>query len=99
VFLGENSRSQSGIGVSVDHWDASLHDYRSAVEFPSHEMYRGTSDLYPVLQRLTLSIQSGERWKKRGVDVQNGLRKRLEEWCADQPHVASQADEANVTRA
>ena len=28
-----------------------------------------------------------------------GLRKRLEERCADQPHEASETDQADITRA
>ena len=33
------------------------------------------------------------------MDVQNGLWIRLEERCADQSHVTSQTDEADITRA
>jgi hypothetical protein len=99
MFLDENPRRHNGIGVTVEHRDDPLHDNRSTVEFLGHEVHRSAGNLDPVLQRLTLSVHSGERRKKRGVDVQNGLRKRLEERCADQPHVASQTDEANITRA
>jgi hypothetical protein len=36
-------------------------------------VHRGAGHLHPVLQRLTLSIQPGERREERGVDVQNGV--------------------------
>ena len=99
MFLDENTRSHRGLGVVVEDLNGPLHDDRSAVELLGHEVHRGASNLYPVLQRLTLSVQSGERRKERGVDVQNGLRIRLEQRCADQPHVAGQTYETNITRA
>ena len=99
MLLTENPRSHSGIGVVVEHRHGPLHDDRSAVECLGHEVHGGTSNLYAVLQRLTLGIQSRKRRKERGMDIQNGLRKRLEERCADQSHVPSQTHETNVTSA
>ena len=54
--------------------------------------------LHAVLERLTLRIQARERGQERRVNVQNAIRKRVEQRRADQPHVAGQADEIDTRR-
>ena len=99
MFLDKNPRRQRGTGITVEHGDRPLHDDRPAVECVRHEVDRGASDLYPVLQRVTLSVHARERRKERRMDVQNGLRKRLEERRADHTHVPGKAHKTNIARA
>ena len=51
-----------------------------------------------MLERLALRVDAGKRRQQRRVDVEDGVRKRVEERRADKPHVAGQADEPDVAR-
>ena len=58
-----------------------------------NQMHRTAADLDALLERLALSVQSGERGKERGMNVQDAVLERPDEPGAHQPHVAGKADE------
>ena len=56
------------------------------------EVNRDASDLAAVVERLRPAVDAGERWEKRGVDVEDAVRKRGEELGLHDAHEASEND-------
>lgn len=99
MLLDEDARRQRIDRVIVQHRHAALHDDRAAIELRCHKVHRHTGELYAVLERLSLRVDARKRRKERRMDIENGIRKRLEHGSADEPHEPSQADQADMTRA
>ena len=98
MLLDEDPRAQRVGRISVEHRHRPLNDDRSAIELRRHQVHGHAADLDAVLERLALRVDARKRRQQRRVDVQDGVRKRLEERRADQPHVAGQADEPDIAR-
>jgi len=76
-----------------------LKNDRPGVELAVHQMYGGAGDAHAVFERLTLSVETGERRKKGRMNIQNRVGKRLEKRRPHHAHVPSEADQINPTGA
>ena len=85
-------------GVVVAHGHRGLQHDGAVIEPRGHQVDGRAGDLHAVLERLPLGIDAGERRQQRGVDVENGVRKRLEKRCSDEPHETGETHERDVTR-
>ena len=65
--------------VVIEHRHGRLQDDRTAVELCRHEVHGRTAHPDAMLERLALRVETGERGKQRGVDVQNAIGERIEE--------------------
>src|SRR4051812_39710103 len=66
------------------------HDW-TGVELTGHEVYRRARDADSMGPRLSLSVDAWKRGEQRGVDVEDAVRKRVQEGLAQEPHEAGKA--------
>ena len=93
-------RADSVATVSlVENRHAGLHDDRAGIELAGDEVHGRSGDLHAVPERLLLGIDAGERRQQRRMDVEHGVRKRVEQPRADQTHETGEADEADAALA
>ena len=59
-------------------------------------MHGRTGHADAVVERLLLRVEAAERREQRWVDVQDPVRKRLQERLANQTHEAGQADKHDI---
>ena len=57
------------------------------------------ADLYSVVDRLLLGVESRERGQQRRMDVEDAVGERLDERRTDEAHEAGQADKPDVAGA
>ena len=98
VLLDEDARRQRLDRVVVEHRNRRLQDDRPAVELGGHQMHGRAGHPDAVLERLTLRVEAGKRGQQRRVDVEDAVRKRVEQRRADQPHEAGEADQLHAAR-
>ena len=96
MFLDQNARGE-GVGrvLVVDRHDGLEHD-RASIELRGNDVHGGTTDLDAVVPRLGLPVEPGEGRQERWMDVEDAVRERLDERCAQQPHETSEAHERDV---
>ncbi len=99
MLLDQDALRQRLHGVIVPDWNRRLHDNRPRVELGAHEVDGGARYTHAVLEGLALGVKTGERRKKRRVDIQNPVGKRMEERWPDDAHVPRKADEIDAARA
>ena len=88
MLLLQDARGQRVFVVIRQHRDGALHDDWPVVEVLVDEMDAAAADLHSVVKGLLLSFQSGKCGQQRRVDIENALRKLLNEPGRQQPHVA-----------
>jgi len=98
MLLAEDARRQRLGGVVIAHWHGSLDDDGTAIELRRDEMHGHAGDLHAILDRLALSVYSRERGEERRMDVENGVRKGVDERRPNAPHEAGQAHQTHVAR-
>ena len=63
------------------------------------EVHGGAGDAHAVLERLPLRVEAGKRRQQRRMDVEDAVRKRVEQRRADEAHEAGETDELDAARA
>ena len=99
MFLYQNSGRQRFRRIVFKYWYGSLNDDWTAIQLRGDKVHRYSTHPYPVLDCLTLRVQSRERRQQRGMDVENRIRELFDERGTDEPHESRKADEADVSRA
>src|SRR5687767_8713454 len=98
MFLDEDARGQRVCRVSVDHRHRTLDDDGARVEILRHEMHGHSADLRTERHRLALGVDTTEGGEQRWVDVQDAMRKRLDERRTEAAHEPGKTHEADLTR-
>ena len=93
MLLLEDAGRQGIGGITRHDRHRALDDDGPAIELRGHEMNGHAAHLHAMLDRLLLRIESRERRKQRWMDVQDAIRKGLEQRCLDHPHVAGEYDQ------
>ena len=96
MLLDQDPRRKRLDRVIVSHRHGRLHHNWTAIELAGYEMHRRAAHFDAMFERLTLRFHAGERRQQRRVDVQDGIRKRLEHRRTDQPHEASETHDADM---
>jgi hypothetical protein len=96
VLLDQDSRRQRLRGVIVEHRHRALHDDRSGIELAGDQMHGGAADLHAVGDGLPLRLEAGKRRQQRRMDVEDRIRKRVEERRADDAHITGQAHQTDI---
>src|SRR5262245_3572088 len=97
MLLDENSCRQRLHGVGIEDRYGRLRDDWTTIELGCHQMHRDAADADAVRERLPLRLQAGKSRQKRRVNVENGVRERIEQRPANQAHESGQADEPDLT--
>ena len=84
------------LGVAFEHRNGGLGDDRSRVELGADDVHRAARHLHPRGECAGVHVESLERRQQRGVDVQHGSGRALEEPRSQAPHEASQADDIDA---
>ena len=98
MFLFEDARRERTRRVIRENRNRPLDDDRSRIEIRGDEVDGNAADLYPVLDGLRLSIDTGKRRQQRGVNVENRVGEGVDQRQPDDSHEAGEADEAYVAR-
>ncbi len=98
MFLLENARRQAGSSSPAKHLHRPLQNDHSMIELLVDKVNRAAGNRDPILQRLALRIQTGKGGKQRRMNIENALRKGLDEPGREHPHVAGQADQVDFVR-
>ena len=98
VFFDEDPGRQRLDGVVIEYQHGRLLDDRSPIELAGHEMNGNAGDAYAVFDRLPLRFETREGRQERRMDVQNPLRKRVEEGRAYDTHETGEANQIDRVR-
>lgn len=79
VFLLKNALRQAVFVVIIEDRDRLLNDNGAVIEFRIHKMHCAARDSDTVGKCLLLRLQAWECGKERGVDVEDAVRKPLNE--------------------
>src|SRR5262245_19594441 len=93
MFLDEDASGQNVDRIVVTDWHRGLDNDRPAVKLAGHEVNRRAAQLYTVIQRLALGVHARERWQKRRVNIEDGIRECVEQPRSDEPHEPSETDQ------
>ena len=98
VLNGVNRLLQLVAVTRRGHRDSALQQHRSGVDALVDEVDGDPSDPDSVIERLADRIEPGERWKQRGVDVDEPAGEPLNECRREQLHVAGENDQLDHLR-
>ena len=85
-------------GVVVQHRHGRLQDDRTTIELGRDQMHGGAADPHTVLERLALRIEARKCRQQRRMNVEDAVRKRIEQWRPDEAHEPGEADQIDVAR-
>ena len=83
-------------GVAEVNRDFLLKDDRPRVQILVHEMNSGAADAGAVVERLLLRVQAGVSRQQRWVNVEDAVRKSVNENRTQQPHEAREAHQRHA---
>src|SRR5215831_15154788 len=75
VLLGEDPIGKRVLVVRIEDGYRGLQNDRPGIQIFIHKVDRTTGELHSVIERLPLRFESGKRWQKGRMNVQNTLRK------------------------
>src|SRR5918996_968665 len=96
VFLLQNSSRKCFDRVVVEDWDGALSDDRAAVERVVDEVDRASADRGAVIERLSLRVETGKQRQQARVDVEDALRKRVDEKRRQHAHVTCETNQIDA---
>ena len=99
MLLDEDTSRQGLDAVVIENRNGGLQHNRTIVEAGRHEMYRGAGHPDAVIECLTLRLEAGERRQQRRMNVEDAIRKRLEQLRAKSPHIPGKANQTDAARA
>src|SRR5579884_686661 len=79
VLLLEDAGGEGVRIVALEDGDGALQDDDAMVELLVDEVHGAAGDLHSVFEGLHLRVEPGEGGQQRGVDVEDALRKGLDE--------------------
>src|SRR5205085_3643356 len=82
--------------IVIEHGSGPLHDDGAVIEMLIHEMHGAARNSHAVLERLLLRLQPGKSRQQRRMNVQDALRKLLNEPRREQAHISGEANQVNV---
>ena len=98
VFLLEDpSGKRFGIILFVHRNRFLQHDW-AAVKFGAHQVHRRPGPFHAVFPRLILRVDSRKCGQQRRMNVDDRLRKSVQEHFREQPHEPGEADQPDVSR-
>lgn len=96
VFLDEDARAQRIGCVVVEHGYNGLPDNGAVVESAGDEVNRRAAEFNAVFQRSRLDVEAWKRGQQCGMNVQDGIGKRVSQDTADDSHETGQHDQSGV---
>ena len=99
MLLLEDPCSEALGSVVVLDRHGGLQDDWTRVQLWGHDVHRGAGYLRPVLERLGLTVHPWKRRQERWVDIENPVRKSVDEHWAQEPHEASQTHQIDLVSA
>ena len=91
VFKGQDALRSRILVITGIYRYRSLNDQRAVIQLFINKVHSGSAEAHSVIRRLLLSLQTREAGQQGGVDIQDSLRKGMDECRAYQAHIPGQA--------
>src|SRR6266508_1971340 len=92
MFLFEDSRGKSFLGVVIQHRNHPLRDDWATVERFINKVNGTARPLNAVFQYLSMSVKSGKRGQQTRMNIQNAMTIGFDEEQGEQSHVTRKAN-------
>ena len=92
----EYARGEAFLGIVVHHRHHTLDQYRTIIQFRTHQVNGAAVDSDARLEGTGVGVQPLERRKERGVDVEEPVMPARNEPRSEDAHETGEADELDI---
>lgn len=97
MFLNEDPRRKHIGRIVWPDRDSRLQNDGAGVKFVRHQVHGRAADLHPMLNGLRLCINARERRQQGRMDVEDRVRKRIEQSLTHQSHETGKAHQLHAS--